>query len=644
MTTMPKVGEVQEGHVFIGGDPADKNSWTPVPQAALSTPTPGTVENGYRFNGGDPGDKNSWSPVESAPSLSIKNETHPDISWADRAIVKNFSGTPEAALQYLKEKHPNLDIQFRPTLPGKSDPTDIIVKKPGEREYRRLDPQGFDIADLSDIGYDVGAGLLTTLASGAGGVAGGVAGGIGALPSAALAGAGTSAGLEAARQNIGSLFGMKDNRSLGDVAVAGAAGAAAPFLFGTGATSGQVAAKSLEKNLSLDAVKELANSQKGYLSRGLEKLGPFLGSASSGVKKSSFETAKQFPDEVAALGKSPDLIEWGQQNVAPAVETINNAVHDKGAAMEAISSAASEAGVRVPVDSTLKILENAADKLGKQNNEWAQEASKSLWDKYWKIQDNTIPGTGEMLPDNVWAWIKGLEEETTFNANPLKQAGAPRDTVVSKRVEASLKDAAQALKAAMDSKVKPFGKARSELSDMLAVREKFSKMLNVDPNASDIRQQLQSDTVVQNFKKMIQNPEKKNNLKIADKMFGTNLEHKAKVLQSADDLYRKGVFATSSEGTTSTSRTIGAGVAGGAAGYYAGAATGQQGAAGPGALVGAGLGAVLGGPAAMRAAFLPLGRAQRAVVSGAQKAAGGAPVHTFAPSSAWQMLWKNGGE
>jgi hypothetical protein len=63
----PKIGQTEDGYSFVGGDPADKNSWKQV----------GAVEDGYKFVGGDPADQNSWAPAEEAPE---QNQQEPQTS------------------------------------------------------------------------------------------------------------------------------------------------------------------------------------------------------------------------------------------------------------------------------------------------------------------------------------------------------------------------------------------------------------------------------------------------------------------------------------------------------------------------------------------------------------------------------------
>lgn len=117
------------------------------------------------------------------------NEQRADqISFADRAIVKNFSQSPEKSAHYLREQHPNLDIQAHN---GR-----LLVKEKGATEYNVVDPEGFDLEDITDIAYDVGSGITEAFAFPFTGPAGSAA---------------VGAGSETLRQGIGNLAGIDND-------------------------------------------------------------------------------------------------------------------------------------------------------------------------------------------------------------------------------------------------------------------------------------------------------------------------------------------------------------------------------------------------------------------------------------------------
>lgn len=158
----------------------------------------------------------------------IVEEMHPEISTADRAIVKNFSSSPEKSANYLKKHNPQLDTRV---WDGR-----VLVKGKNEKEWRPLDPdaEGFDgLAefgrDVLDVGYDVASGIAEGLATAGGAVGGALAGmGVGALPAAMLTSGAASAVSEAARQKLGQWAGIDQEVSGSDVLAAGTIGGLLP--------------------------------------------------------------------------------------------------------------------------------------------------------------------------------------------------------------------------------------------------------------------------------------------------------------------------------------------------------------------------------------------------------------------------------
>src|SRR3989304_7665069 len=98
---------------------------------------------------------------------NVVNEMHPNIDWMTRFKFKNFSIKPEVALEWLKKTQPNLEWK-------KDDSGEIVAKTPQETTWRKLDPKGFDIQDITDvIGSDVPGGITQGLATAAGALGGG---------------------------------------------------------------------------------------------------------------------------------------------------------------------------------------------------------------------------------------------------------------------------------------------------------------------------------------------------------------------------------------------------------------------------------------------------------------------------------------
>ena len=164
---------------------------------------------------------------------NIIEEMHEDISVADRAIVKNLSQSPEKSAAYLKRTNPQLDTRV---WDGR-----VLVKGKNETNWKTLDPDadGFDgFAELGrdalDIGYDVASGI----GEGAAMIGAGLTtGGLGAVAGGAAAGAAS----EAARQGLGSAFGIDQDIDAGDVAMTGALSGLVPLVPGALVKAGKTA-------------------------------------------------------------------------------------------------------------------------------------------------------------------------------------------------------------------------------------------------------------------------------------------------------------------------------------------------------------------------------------------------------------------
>jgi len=177
----------------------------------------------------------------------ISNDTQWDL-FKSRLAVKNLGTNDKDNIRYLRENNPEKDFRL---YKG-----DILAKDKNAEQWGRLDPEGFDLQDISDLGYEAletGVGLLGRAGGGAVGLAGGAVGGggIGAVPGAIIgqaAGAGlAAAGSEGIRQALSSAIGL-NNRDFSDiakdVAITGAVGAVLPTAL---KSVGKVASGALRK-------------------------------------------------------------------------------------------------------------------------------------------------------------------------------------------------------------------------------------------------------------------------------------------------------------------------------------------------------------------------------------------------------------
>lgn len=147
------------------------------------------------------------------PEPKFLEEKAANIPFKERFVAKNLAVSPEAQVQYLKEKLPKFEFQLK---------DGEVFARPigGNYNYKALDPKGFDVQDISDVAYDIGAGGLQAGATALGALGGPVV--------AALSSAASGAGLEGLRQKLGEQLGIKDNVSPKEIAMQGAMGLAAP--------------------------------------------------------------------------------------------------------------------------------------------------------------------------------------------------------------------------------------------------------------------------------------------------------------------------------------------------------------------------------------------------------------------------------
>lgn len=238
-----------------------------------------------------------------AQPMEVIQEQHPDISFKERFLAKNFANTPEDQINYLRKQHPDLDVQMLNNQ--------IVARKPDEKAYKVLDPDlsvkqminpknwGENLKDIADIGTDVGIGAGSATA---GGIAAGASAFTPAAPAAipiAMAASGaTGAGLEALKQKIGQKMGIPQNIDPAQIIQSGVINAVSPALLGTGASAAKLAAKAAEKGLSEEALNLAAKDQQGLIGIGTNyaknKLLPGIAESVSGVPAQATRTlAKQ---------------------------------------------------------------------------------------------------------------------------------------------------------------------------------------------------------------------------------------------------------------------------------------------------------------------------------------------------------------
>lgn len=529
----------------------------------------------------------------------VLQEMHPEFTAADRLVVKNFSNNNEAAVNYLQKRHPNLEIK----VDDKSGQFLARARDGSEEAYRVLDPDtgffsspGEMLRDVGDIGTDIVSGIGTGLATAAGGVAGAAGGGIGALPGAALAGAGASAGLEGLKQSIGKALGVGEFSGT-DLAIAGGAGAVSPLLFGTGASAAQVAKAGLD-----DAA--LA-AQKGGLGRAADwaksSALPWLGEKVSGVSSSSIKGLASNFDDIVRMEKDPSAItNMSKETIKDVSSSLRGA---KQAAWKEYQGALDATGdtlvditpARDRLLTAIKEAEEAAA-VGTAADDELVEALRGQLGKYFQAKDGSLKSH---LPAKAAAKLdQRLGEAADFKKlSPEGPQVGPRFSQGDSSQSLEVKNLSGELKSLVSQSL---DEALPE--GALAARARYGEIANLEKQVKPLLKG--SDKTYRTLRNLGRpaNQAKQELFQTIDQEFGTNLIDKARLAETYAAFAKPASLPISSQGTTSTSRSIPLAAAGGLAGYYAG---GQMGGSGHGsgvmgAGIGGSLGAFLGGPAAIR--------------------------------------------
>lgn len=296
-----------------------------------------------------------YAPGVTPPGQNTQTSEQPaPISTADRAFAQNFRNTPADKISYLKARYPQMD--FEATSPS-FDPTDLNAMGDylrardagqGDRVYARpmgataqpfqaLAPAGSaDGAELAKRGLDNAVPIAAGLAQAAVGARAGVGmasalkgageGAPGILPAitralakyAPLGAAGAASGsagvgLEAGRELLGNAVPGTPAQPIDPQKIAdqGAAGAATPLLFGTGASR----AMAEEAGVSL-------SGQRGLPSRALNFMTTGTGSLFSGIPRAEIQNA------VEKLPEMKEIENQGQAGVIRKVQETTDSLRD----------------------------------------------------------------------------------------------------------------------------------------------------------------------------------------------------------------------------------------------------------------------------------------------------------------------------
>lgn len=306
------------------------------------------------------------SPSEDA--VEYKKDMSADIPMKQRFVAKNFAGSPEAQVGYLSKELPEKEFTVKDG--------DVFARDKGTKNnYAAIDPSGFDMQDITDIAYDVGAGGLQGLATTAAAAAGSAAGGVGAIPAGIAAGAASGAGLEGLRQLIGSKLGIENNLNAKEIAVQGAAGAAGPVM------------------------ERVAKPVTSLVSKGLSKIGSAQFKSAPGLMK-----ADALAEEYAKIAPSEVIEKYGISGSAKKIsKKTDELVRMLSTERDAILKEASKAGVKTDPG---KATQRGLDFLMSTDNPNVYGATEAV---------------DEMLPELAKFELKGAvsPEEITKSAKRL---------------------------------------------------------------------------------------------------------------------------------------------------------------------------------------------------------------------------------
>ncbi len=569
------------------------------------------------------------------PAPPVLQEMHPDLTAADRLVVKNFSNNNEAAVNYLQKRHPDLEIK----VDDKSNQVMARKRDGSELSYRVLDPDtGFHpfknpkeaLQDIGDLGYDVVSGIGTGLATAAGGAAGAVAGPAGALGAGAAAGGAASGGLETLKQGIGKALGVGDWDGT-DIGIATGAGAVSPLLFGTGASAGQIA----KQGLTGDAAQAALKSQRGLLGYGWdaakEKVLPWVGEKVSGISGDALRTLGSKYDDLVKLEKDPMAITNMTEKAASDVGSkLRTAKKDS---WEIFSKSLGKAGdekivnlsdVVQPFKTAMADAKAVADETGSEASSELYKALSQQFGKFFKSGDDEIVALSPKSAAKLEQQLADLADFQAIrpDATDIGNRFAASSSAAEKELMTLAAQMKQALKGKLDE-VLPEG--------AMAARNQYGELANLERRTQSLLKNPKAAFAsLRNADKIARTTDAElfNQL---DKRLGSNLIEDAKLAQTYATFARPSGAPLSGMGSTSTSRSIPLAAAGGAAGYYLGSRAGGEG-HGSGVLgagIGGAIGAGLGSPTALRA-MIKAGLTGQKASAGLQKAVG----NNFGPQQA----------
>lgn len=517
------------------------------------------------------------------PKDEIIQEAHPIFQGPrgilKRGILKNFATTPEDIVNTIKKDNPELEVKL-------SDEGQVILRSPNEEKFRVLDPSGFDIQDISDVGVDLLSGAAETTAGALGAAAGLPFGGVGAVPGFIGASAATGATTDALRQVVGQALGVEqefDPASVGLSALFAGGGAA---LFGAG--SGAV------KGAGKQAIKEGTEKfiESGILPNLGKKTLSKAGELFTGVKSELFERVADNPQKFKQID-TVGIENYTDEVMNGLLDRIEASISQKG---QAIDEFVTNSGKKVDVSGAINTAQNIIKKIDEKEvvteaEEQFKNELKSQLDKAFNVINKAPAETEEVVVKgllgepvkqtiqkpldftNLDAGVaqsikRGLDDIIDFATDPKN----PKLSSFNKKIQSNLKTVRNDLKTRIEDAIPGAKELNEEFREEIANRKFVVNNFSNNKSAEGVR-----DFTEKGFNKLRQiGNERKthlaNRLQELDKSYGTNVSEASKDI-GAFGLYKTtALLPRSIEGTTSTSRSI---IATGLGGF-AGSAIGES--------------------------------------------------------------------
>lgn len=512
----------------------------------------------------------------------ILQEQFDGLDFGERFKLKNLSDSSEDQARFLKKKYGDkVDVGLKGGQ--------ILLRNKGDKDWKVMDPEGFDAQDITDVAGDIGSGLLSGAATTMAGLSAGAAtGGVGAIPAAMAAGGASSAGLEAIKQKLAQMYGVKtDDLSGTDIAIQGAVGAASPLLFGVGASGKQIAkaagssddvARKLIENYTDDAVSgaTLSMAQKETAEEALKASGegliPKLGrktvSFLSGSDEEALRTARKMLPKVKELEKKGATREFAETTAEEARAGFQTKLSEVG---DQINEVVNESGARFSVDEYRKPFIDEIESLQKSGVSSDRELADDLLSEMKDIfKEDVVDQFGRTIGERKME-LANAHQMQSIKARLLDlSAGRRKPTGLSNTAGQDIAPATmrRVASSAGAKASKDFDDLVIKLAENPQHRNLLSDYKTIQKLRNDLGPKLRDQQTAARTLLQATNKNKRQlfeQMQEADGLLGTDLAGKAKVMEAFKIWNKPSWSAISSKGSTSTSRTGTSGIAGAAA-------------------------------------------------------------------------------